>query len=470
MSIAVQCSCGRRFKAADEHAGKQAKCPGCGQPLVITAHLQSPANVASPTVADASPAQSLLGVASLLDEPGSAPLAREGIGVWSPISSVEEPQKRRKNSWSLFRCLIPSGENTVSAVMLVVVLAICGGVSWGGWLAYKRIRFVQTIIGSDAAAAEQLLADDLPYAVAYCNTASPDDVMQKRMQKIAGLLPKLPNGADLSPLMEIRPKQIAYQAAYDLVRQRSEKPWLVDKLADANGDVRRFAAEALRPTFPFGQLDERQLARLIEPMELPEKQKQYAEIYEEIHRSFEQKLVGQYRVKIAAEWRLNETSAEPQSLITAGPTLIVSSQDHHWTIEFFGQRWTGSIDELPQAAVQCPAGKAADELASLPKFDALSKAGAELMLTVQDQAFRVDPIGLPRYVPEASGSIPLSTEATTNDAYNQVPLGAQTEVKSFYVNGRLLSRTLEWKQRLTPGFSKFDLTLDRVAPAASSTF
>ena len=35
MSISVTCQCGVRFRAKDELAGRQAKCPKCGQPLTI---------------------------------------------------------------------------------------------------------------------------------------------------------------------------------------------------------------------------------------------------------------------------------------------------------------------------------------------------------------------------------------------------------------------------------------------------
>jgi hypothetical protein len=35
MPIVVACSCGKQFRAKDEHAGKRLRCPGCGQPLAI---------------------------------------------------------------------------------------------------------------------------------------------------------------------------------------------------------------------------------------------------------------------------------------------------------------------------------------------------------------------------------------------------------------------------------------------------
>jgi hypothetical protein len=35
MPLLVACACGRQFQAREEHAGRQAKCPSCGQVLVI---------------------------------------------------------------------------------------------------------------------------------------------------------------------------------------------------------------------------------------------------------------------------------------------------------------------------------------------------------------------------------------------------------------------------------------------------
>lgn len=35
MSFVVNCRCGKQFKVRDEQAGKKAKCPGCGTPLLL---------------------------------------------------------------------------------------------------------------------------------------------------------------------------------------------------------------------------------------------------------------------------------------------------------------------------------------------------------------------------------------------------------------------------------------------------
>jgi len=51
MAIAFSCSCGRKINAKDEHAGKKAKCPGCGQVVTV------PGKVAAGAVATAAAAK-----------------------------------------------------------------------------------------------------------------------------------------------------------------------------------------------------------------------------------------------------------------------------------------------------------------------------------------------------------------------------------------------------------------------------
>lgn len=56
MAIAVTCQCGRSFKAKDEHAGLQAKCPSCGVVLGIPQEIHaSPSPSYNNSVADVTP-------------------------------------------------------------------------------------------------------------------------------------------------------------------------------------------------------------------------------------------------------------------------------------------------------------------------------------------------------------------------------------------------------------------------------
>ena len=33
--ILMKCACGKQMRAADEHAGKKVKCPGCGNAVTV---------------------------------------------------------------------------------------------------------------------------------------------------------------------------------------------------------------------------------------------------------------------------------------------------------------------------------------------------------------------------------------------------------------------------------------------------
>ena len=63
MPIQVACSCGQKFSAKDELAGKRAKCPKCGQPLVIGAPAKAEA-------ASSDPLGGSGGVSGLMDQAG----------------------------------------------------------------------------------------------------------------------------------------------------------------------------------------------------------------------------------------------------------------------------------------------------------------------------------------------------------------------------------------------------------------
>ncbi len=60
MPIRVECRCGKKFRAKDEHAGKRAKCPGCGRILTIgnSGALQAPTPSAPPRPTTPAPVKS----------------------------------------------------------------------------------------------------------------------------------------------------------------------------------------------------------------------------------------------------------------------------------------------------------------------------------------------------------------------------------------------------------------------------
>ena len=117
MAISVACSCGKRFRAADEFLGRQTNCPGCGQPLVVGQQPGLPP-AADQDSSDYVP-QSNYG----------APAMSLGGGAMSVPHMPYRPAPPPKKSSAAPIVAI------VSVVGLAVVLLFCGV----GWLVFGAI-------------------------------------------------------------------------------------------------------------------------------------------------------------------------------------------------------------------------------------------------------------------------------------------------------------------------------------------
>jgi hypothetical protein len=93
MSIMVACQCGKRFKAADQHAGKKARCPGCGQALTIPAPPR-PVEEADDILSLAEPAQAEVFQPAARTEAPKRPAKTSGIAAAAGIAS----SRRRDDS------------------------------------------------------------------------------------------------------------------------------------------------------------------------------------------------------------------------------------------------------------------------------------------------------------------------------------------------------------------------------------
>ncbi len=84
MPFTVTCTCGKKLSAREEHVGKRAKCPQCGQMLLIApkSPAKAPMPAATPTTgetASAAPANDV-----------------HGVGHWLELLASEDPVKRKK--------------------------------------------------------------------------------------------------------------------------------------------------------------------------------------------------------------------------------------------------------------------------------------------------------------------------------------------------------------------------------------
>ena len=87
MSFTITCSCGKKLSARVEHVGKRAKCPACGQTLLIA----SPESAAETAVPSANK--------TLLNAPGNpSPPSYDGqrLEHWLDLLASADPAERRK--------------------------------------------------------------------------------------------------------------------------------------------------------------------------------------------------------------------------------------------------------------------------------------------------------------------------------------------------------------------------------------
>src|SRR5262249_51579502 len=116
MAISVTCACGKKLQARDEHAGKKAKCPGCGALLVVPekapwedgdeyALMDAPAN---PAPAAFTPRP----VAEMPSSFAPAPKPRPTAAAPAPVASGST--WREYAYWLLLLAFLPLGFSLVN--------------------------------------------------------------------------------------------------------------------------------------------------------------------------------------------------------------------------------------------------------------------------------------------------------------------------------------------------------------------
>src|ERR1051326_6618466 len=92
MAITVTCSCGKRLRANDATAGRQARCPACGESIDIPS-LQALADPELPP--EPSPVQA--DTYKIADEPAPRPVTVPTPAAASKVESVRRPGPRRSS-------------------------------------------------------------------------------------------------------------------------------------------------------------------------------------------------------------------------------------------------------------------------------------------------------------------------------------------------------------------------------------
>jgi hypothetical protein len=120
MAIPVVCSCGGRFQAKEEHAGKTAKCPACGIAIEIPGPFLEPE--ATPTITSLT---AKIGAVESATCRISISLHVSEKGAGSIVLSASDPTSRREPTYVCFgkkqvgelRELLAKTDDTVESLL-----------------------------------------------------------------------------------------------------------------------------------------------------------------------------------------------------------------------------------------------------------------------------------------------------------------------------------------------------------------
>jgi len=246
---------------------------------------------------------------------------------------------------------------------------------------------------------QETLANELHYVPSYIailEEKRADSRALEHMSRLTSKLGSLPEGTDLSPLLDVAADTFAYNGVLSLLHNRTDLEWRIRASCTASGNGREMAAELLRKTIPLGRLDQASLARLAEPTEINIKKQVYEEIYETARVDAEKALCGSYQIKIEACYNDTKTQHNTSFLSNTAPVNI-GCQSGTWAVELFGEQWTGDFEHLPEMRLTCPVSKTHDLLNGF-KFQGLVEDGS-LLVFVADGQLAAALVGVPKYGP-----------------------------------------------------------------------
>jgi len=251
---------------------------------------------------------------------------------------------------------------------------------------------------------------------------------------LSKVIKNLPAATDPLFLFEVTEVQTySYEAALRFVADNSRTEYLIEKACDPVEAIRIFAARALRPSFPFGRLDEPGVSELAEAMSVEKKRNLYDRLFEEAQERLGQKLAGKFGMNIKTHWRvgpqaylafdrktsqpcvirikgdwkeggnlekfMNEEGSNPFLKITIIlPCVEVSREGREWNFRLFGKSQVAQAADLETLSVRT-AVKDTEAVFRrlLSPFHYSKLASGEFSLTCREEGLRVTVEGIPRY-------------------------------------------------------------------------
>ena len=165
---------------------------------------------------------------------------------------------------------------------------------------------------------------------------------------LARAIMDLPDGTDLTPLLEIEEKddKQVYAAAQRVVANRAETDWLLEKSCGDTDRERSFAADVLAVRFPFRALDDAAVSRLAAPGSPAEKRKLYKRLLAETTAQYRHDLTGTYHFEITERLASLEGRGEVRTLGGAAAPVRLACRGETWEVTTGEGTWSGPLDAL----------------------------------------------------------------------------------------------------------------------------
>lgn len=417
MAIQFNCECGQILTTEDHYAGRKTQCPVCARILLVPD--QAPSGVVAPAPAPAPAPPKAPPTKPRICPKCKAPLPGDAALCVTCGSRVPKRRRAPDAGAESPRPLVPatseepesSGLSALSTLrFLAVAVIVVGLVAYGGCRFFVKVRaqsraesLVQEALmertkphaqrskGLDemerAAAAE--IAELLPTIPHFFGklsakhrrkeTGSPSRIDAP----LSAMIPQLPSDTDYLPLFELTDDlPSSRHAALEVVSSRADAEWIAEQSCHRNDGVRAFAAEALRQTFPYRELDDASIARLARSMSVERKQELYKELYSDVHDPLVKQMTGQFALQIELMWEGagGPPTSGQEKFVLMDTYVRVRCKKREWTFTLFGKKASMHARELGELVLEQPVKEVADVFERLGPFHAGKLANGILSL------------------------------------------------------------------------------------------
>ncbi|NQT54333.1 hypothetical protein HQ576_19910, partial [bacterium] len=375
----------------------------------------------------------------------------------------EAPYRRRRPLMPNERQSIVSAQNgtkgrLIALGAIVAVVALVGGIAyWRVSLFFAKHTIDELIHQAsreeDTDGAAKGIAARLSLTISHVNdlyAAKRNDELLNVTTGLRNIFPRLPEGTDLTPLLDLTPRAtVAHATAVLVVQQRHDRAWLLDRTCRGSEAARNFAVEALRPTFPLAELSDEEKAQLAERMDVDEKTVLAATITQAVHQRFEQRWVGRYRIHIDAAWQFPNLPVTQHQWTSKAAPLAITCAGGTWKATLGSSTWSGTAEKLSTLRVTCPLREVSDAGLGVAPFTQVSRAEVGVAFA---EGFTASVGPVPRYRDTQQGTTPI-------DSPSRIPKGTMVVGQGVGTRLGLPTPVFQWVLPARAGFTVFQAKL-----------